>query len=235
MRKHSTWIAPAICLLAALLMSCGPSSNQTETETPESGATGAARTTRGARGTGAAAKKSAPQPVSVTVPAGTELAVRLGQEISSGTASDGATFEGTLASPLAVNGTEVAAVGSAVTGKVTHAVSSGRLNRPAEISLALTSLAVKGGDTVDISTDAWSMKAESHKKRNVEMIGGGAAAGAVIGALTGGKKGAVIGGAVGAGGGTGVAAVTGKKEIVLAPETKLTFKLSAPATVSITK
>jgi len=231
MRKHSTWMAPAICLLAAFLMSCGPSTNQTETETTETGATGAA----GSRG--AAAKKAAPQSVSVsmTVPAGTELAVRLGQEISSGTASDGAAFEGTLASALVVNGTEVAAVGSAVTGTVTHAVSSGRLNRPAELALVLTSFTAQGGEKIDISTTAWEMKGESHKKRNIEMIGGGGAAGAVIGALTGGKKGAAIGGAVGAGAGTGVAAVTGKKEIVLAPETKLTFKLSSPATVSIRK
>jgi hypothetical protein len=227
MRKHSIWIAPAICLLAAFLMSCGPSANQPETT--ETGATGAAR------GRGAAAKRAAPQSVSVTVPAGTELAVRLGQEISSATASDGAAFEGTLASALVVDGTEVAAVGSPVSGKVTHAVSSGRLNRPAELSLVLTSLTVKGGDAVDISTDAWSTKGESHKKRNVEMIGGGAAAGALIGALAGGKKGAAIGGAVGAGGGTGVAAYTGKKEIVLAPETKLEFKLSQAVTVSIRK
>lgn len=36
------------------------------------------------------------------------------------------------------------------------------------------------------------------------IIGGGTAAGAVIGGLLGGKKGAVIGGLLGAGGGTGV-------------------------------
>jgi hypothetical protein len=57
----------------------------------------------------------------------------------------------------------------------------------------------------------------------------------VIGALTGGKKGAAIGGAVGAGGGTGVAAATGKKEIRLAPETKLTFKLASPVTVTLNR
>ena len=221
MRKHSRWMAPATCLLATLLMSCGSS-----TETGETGAAG---------GTGGPPKKSVEQSVSVTVPAGAELAVRLGQEISSGTASDGAAFEGTLANALVVNGIEVAPVGSAVTGKVTHAVSSGRLNRPAELSLVLTSFTAKGGEKVDISTSAWSMKGESHKKRNLEMIGGGAGAGALIGALAGGKKGAAIGGAVGAGGGTGVAAYTGKKEIVLAPETKLAFKLSEPATVTIKK
>lgn len=221
MGKHSRWMAPATCLLAVFLINCGSS-----TKTGETGAAG---------GTGAPAKKSVEQSVSVTVPAGTEVAVRLGQEISSGTASDGAAFEGTLANALVVNGIEVAPVGSAVTGKVTHAVSSGRLNRPAELSLLLTSLAVKGGEKIDISTSAWSVKGESHKKRNIEMIGGGAGAGALIGALAGGKKGAAIGGAVGAGAGTGVAAATGKKEIALAPETKLTFKLTAPATVTIRK
>ena len=233
MPKHSKWMAMVICLLAAFLMGCGPSTNQPETtgtgETGETGATGAP----GRAGT--ARRKLAAQSVSVTAPAGTELAVRLGQEISSGAASEGTPFEGTLADALVVNGTEVAPVGSAVTGKVTHAVSSGRLNRPAELSLVLTSLTAKGGEKVDISTSAWSMKGESNAKRNLEMIGGGGGAGALIGALAGGKKGAAIGGAVGAGGGTGVAAATGKKEIVLAPETKLAFKLSEPATVTLKK
>jgi hypothetical protein len=99
----------------------------------------------------------------------------------------------------------------------------------------LTSLTTRDGKAVELSTNTWSMKGESHKKRNLEMLGGGAAAGAVIGALTGGKKGAAIGGAVGAGGGTGVAAATGKKEIQLAPETKLTFKLTSSVTVTLNR
>ena len=111
-------------------------------------------------------------------------------------------------------------------------VSSGRLSKPAEISLALTSLTPKGGREVSISTETWSMQGQSHKKRDIEMIGGGAAAGALIGALTGGKKGAAIGAGVGGGGGTGVAAATGKKEIVLPPEAKLPFKLSQPVTLT---
>jgi len=221
-------IALLACLLTVLLVGCQSGTEQTGTTEPGAG------TETAAGGKAGAVPKPAVETVKVTVPAGTEIAIRLGQALDSGTATEGAAFEGTLASALVSGGTEVAPLGSSVAGKVTNAVSSGRLNRPAELSLVLTALTVKGGEKVDISTNAW-MKGESHKKRNVEMIGGGAAAGALIGALAGGKKGAAIGGAVGAGGGTGVAAATGKKEIVLATETKLTFKLSAPFTITVRK
>jgi len=230
MKNRIRWIATLACFMSILLVGCQSGSEQTGTTEPGAGT----ETAAGGKAGGGASKPAA-ETVKVTVPAGTEIAVRLAKAIDSGTAAQGADFEGTLASSLVSGGTEVAGVGSAVAGKVTNAVSSGRLNRPAELSLVLTSLTVKGGETVDITTSAWSMKGESHKKRNVEMIGGGAAAGALIGALAGGKKGAAIGGAVGAGGGTGVAAATGKKEIVLATETKLTFKTSAPFTAAIKK
>jgi hypothetical protein len=212
-----------IGFLALAMIGCQAGTEQTESET--SGAEGAATST--------AAK--GPQMVKITVPAGTSLSVRLGQAISTGTAKAGAAFEGTLAEPLVVNGATVAATGSAVAGQVSHVVSSGRLSRPAELSLVLNSLTPTGGSDVAISTEAWSIKGESHKKRNIEMIGGGAGAGALVGALTGGKKGAAIGSAVGAGAGTGVAAATGKNEIELAPEAKLTFKLSEPVTISARK
>ena len=167
----------------------------------------------------------------MTVPAGTALSVRLVEGIDTGTTPEGSSFEGTLASPLAVNGRGVAAAGSTVTGKVINVVSSGRLSKPAELSLTLTSLTPSGGGRVPISTNTWNMKGESHKKRNIEMMGGGAAGGALIGALAGGKKGAAIGTLVGGGGGTALAAGTGKKEIRLPSETKLNFTLSEAITL----
>jgi hypothetical protein len=167
----------------------------------------------------------------VTVPAGTELTIHLANAISSGTASAGSGFEGTLAAPLVVGGVQVAAEGSDVKGTVTNAVSSGRLSRPAELQLTLNSLTPRGGSEVAISTSTWGAKGDSHKKRDIEMMGGGAAGGALIGALAGGKKGALIGTLIGGGGGTGVAAATGKKEITLAAETKLGFTLSQPITL----
>ena len=63
------------------------------------------------------------------------------------------------------------------------------------------------------------------------MIGGGAGAGAVIGALAGGGKGAAIGAAVGAGAGTAGTAFTGNKDIVLPTETIVNFRLLQPLEV----
>ena len=164
-----------------------------------------------------------------TIPAGTKVTVRLGQSLSSETARSGDTFDGNLAQDVVVNGVTIKA-GAPVKGKVTFAKASGRLKTPGQISIRLTSI-----DGQTVTTTSVSRKGESHTKSNATKIGGGAAAGALIGDLAGGKEGAAIGGAVGAGGGTGVAAATGKKEIVLATETKLIFKLSAPFTVTMKK
>ena len=57
--------------------------------------------------------------------------------------------------------------------------------------------------------------------------------GALIGGLVGGGKGALIGAALGAGAGTAGSAYTGEKEIVLAAESALSFKLTEPLTVKM--
>jgi uncharacterized membrane protein len=84
---------------------------------------------------------------------------------------------------------------------------------------------------VPISTSGFHAKGKSHTKSNVTKIGGGAAAGAVIGGLAGGGKGALIGSAVGAGAGTGIAAATGKEEAVVHAETVITFTTTTNATI----
>jgi hypothetical protein len=201
---------------------------------PATTAGGATPSSPAATGAGGVAATPQPAlPTTITIPAGTKLSVRLINGISSGSTPEGSSFEATLASPLVVNGTEAAAVGSSVTGSVVRVVSSGRLNRPAELALTLTSLTPRGGRGVNIATSTWSMKGESHKKRDIEMIGGGAVAGTIIGALAGGKKGAGIGALIGGGGGTAVAAGTGKKEISLASETKINFTLQQSITLPI--
>jgi hypothetical protein len=165
-----------------------------------------------------------------TIPSGAKLTVRLDSAINSRTAKTGQTFHGTLARSLVVNGKSIADAGTPVKGKITHAKSSGRLHDPGELTLRLTSVEIKG-KTVAISTTAYRAKGKSHTKGNVEKIGGGAAAGALIGGLAGGGKGALIGTAAGAGAGTGVAAATGKEEASVPAEAALTFTTTAATTV----
>ena len=163
-----------------------------------------------------------------TIPSGTRLTVRMGSGISSGRTQSGQTFDAALARDLVVNGKTLAKAGAPARGKVTYAKSSGRLHAPGQLTLRLTSVEING-KMVPVSTNGYHTKGKSHTKGNVEKIGGGAAAGALIGALAGGGKGALIGTAVGAGAGTGVAAATGKEEAVVPAEAALTFTTTSAA------
>lgn len=193
---------------------------------------------RGARRSREGSQSSQPaQPRTVmqtfTAPSGTPIHIRLSTELNTGTTAQGTRFDGTLADPLVVNGVVVAPRGSLVHGRVTNVVSSGRLRRPAEISLMLTSITPTGGQEVPISTQTWGVSGKSHKRRDLTMIGGGAGIGAAIGAIAGGGKGAAIGSAIGAAGGTAGAYATGKKEIDIPTETQMTFRLSGPASFTV--
>ena len=165
-----------------------------------------------------------------TIPAGTKITVRIGSQINSGTAKIGHKFDANLTHDLVVNGKTLAKSGAPARGTVTYVKSSGRLHDPGEVSLRLTSVEING-KMVPIATSAFRAKGKSHTKSNVTKIGGGAAAGALIGGLAGDGKGALIGTAAGAGAGTGVAAATGKEEAVIHAETAFTVSTTKTATI----
>lgn len=156
-----------------------------------------------------------------TIPAGSHATVRINNSLSSATANTGQVWHGTLTSDIVVHGKRVAKAGDTVKGKVTYVNRSGRLHKPGALTLRLTSI---NGETVYSSRI--SREGKSHTTSNVTKIGGGAAAGALIGGLAGGGKGAAIGTVAGAGAGTGVAAATGKEEVSIPAESVLTFTIT---------
>jgi hypothetical protein len=166
--------------------------------------------------------------IAQTIPAGTRVTIRTASQISSGTAQAGQTFEGSLARNLVVGGKTIAPAGSTVRGKVTLAKSSGRLHAPGQLSIRLTSIHANG-HSIRVTSSAYRVTGKSHTKSNATKIGGGAAAGAIIGAIAGGGKGAAIGTLAGAGAGTGVAAATGKQEAVIPAEHAVTFTITGKA------
>jgi len=171
-------------------------------------------------------------PAPVTLPRGTILQVSLDQTLASDKNHSGDGFQATLAKEIVVDGKILVPKGAHVLGRVTQARASGRLKTPASLVLTLTSIEVEG-QSYDLTTSSIARQGESHKKRDVLAIGGGAGAGALIGALAGGGKGAAIGGGIGAGAGTAGAAATGKKDITITAETILTFRLEQPIEVKL--
>src|SRR6266478_3301407 len=152
-----------------------------------------------------------PEP-KITVPAGTRLRVALVEGVSTTKNSPGDRFTATLAEPVIVDGKMVLEKGTKVRGSVVDVKESGRVKGRASIQLTLNEI-VRDGKSLPISTKPFIAVAESTKKRDAAMIGGGG-------------KGAAVGAAIGGGAGTGTVLATKGKEIHYGPETRLSFTLS---------
>ncbi len=171
-----------------------------------------------------------PPPPPLVVPAGTSIVVRMGNTINTKTANTGDSFTGTLAHSIAVGGVVAIPAGAGVAGTVVDSKSPGRFKGEGTLSVALTSINVRGVPTT-IQTSTYTQSVKGKGKRTAVMAGGGTGAGALIGGLAGGGKGALIGGLVGAGAGTAGAAFTGNKELSIPAESVVTFKLGNSITV----
>ena len=165
-----------------------------------------------------------PPPQPVTVPSGTQLSIRLTNELDSETAQVGDTFRGAISTPVTIGGVTVIPTTADVEGHVVDVKSAGRYAGRSDLVIELTRLLVNG-KSYPLSTDRWSKEGNSRGKATAAKVGGGAALGAVLGGIFGGGKGAAIGGAVGAGAGTGAASVGKGQQIILKPETVLNFQL----------
>jgi len=208
-------------LLTMLLVAC--SSKPSDTANPTD------QTTASPGGEGGVGKSAAAKPAAevVVVPAGTTLTVRLGQAVGSKISSPGDSFTATLAAPVEVGGKAVIPIGSEARGTVTDAKPLGKFKGGAVLQIRLNSITVNGS-AHSIETSAITRAEKGKGKRTAVITGGGAAVGAIIGGLAGGGKGAAIGALAGGGAGAAGSAYTGNKDIVLAAESAVSFKLEAP-------
>src|SRR5205085_3041543 len=139
-------------------------------------------------------------PVTVTVPAGKVLTVRLSAELGSKISQAGQSFGGSLAKAVEVNGETAIPAGARVEGEVVDAKPLGRFAGGASLQLKLDSVRVNG-QQMPVQTALLTQNLRGKGKRTGVMVGGGAGLGALIGGLAGGGKGAAIGAAAGAGAG----------------------------------
>ena len=180
----------------------------------------------------AADRAAADEPIvrTITIPDNTALDVTLNTSLSSETSRVEQRVNGTVNTPVVIDGITAIPAGSALTGQVTNVKDSGKVKGRAELAFRFTRLRA-GSVTYDIDTKPFHYVAESTKKDDAVKIGVGAGAGALIGAITGGKKGAAIGSAIGGGAGTGVVLATEGKDVSLAEGRKLKVSLTNPLTI----
>jgi len=172
-----------------------------------------------------------PPPKKLTLAAGTTMAVRLTDGLSSETTQPGQSFRATLDSPLASEGETAIPAGYNIEGHVVDVKSAGKFSGKSELILQLDRITV-GSKTYNIETDQYKREGSSRTVNTAEKVGAGAAIGAIIGGIAGGGKGAGIGAAAGGGLGGGVQAATKGQQIKLPAETVLNFTLQSPLTVS---
>jgi hypothetical protein len=209
--RHSLWV----CTLA-LVAACGCGGSRSDN--------GVASNSANAGAEQSPAPKQETRPP-IIVPEGTSISVTVDQAVSSKDTQPGQRVEASLAEPVIVDGREAIRRGAKVFGTITNAKSAGRFKGNAELGITLASVEV-GGRRYAIHTTTYSEASKGRGKRTAEGAGIGAGAGALIGALAGGGKGAAIGAGAGAGAGVAGTAMTGNRDVTIAAETKLRFKLT---------
>lgn len=172
----------------------------------------------------ASAPPPPPPPAVISLPAGTEIQVRLDSDLGSAISHAGDAFTATVAQDVSVNGQTVIPREARAEGVVVDAKALGHFKGGALLSVRLDRVHTRWG-SYPVQTSSISRAEKGKGKRTGLFAGGGAAFGALVGGLAGGGKGAAVGALAGGGAGTAGGALTGNKQIMLPAETLLTFRL----------
>lgn len=171
------------------------------------------------------------RPAEVTIPAGTNLSVRINQHISVKTSRPGDHFDGEIAEPLMGDNNQVVIPkGAPVNGVIVASHKRGHFKGASILELRLTSLSINGTpyrlDTRDLTRTK-----KGKGKRSAAFIGGGSGLGMLIGGVASGGTGLLIGGLAGGGAGTAIAGLTGNRDLEIPSESIVHFKLANDLTV----
>jgi BON domain len=182
--------------------------------------------------TGAEASPPPPEPVDITIPAGTVITVRTVDTIDSAKNRAGEDLAATVAAPVVEGGKVVIPQNSDARLRLVSVASAGHIRGQSEVKLELVSVSANGA-SYPVESSSYTRQGSSRGKRSAETIGGAAGLGALIGAIAGHGKGAAIGAAIGAGAGTAAQEATKGQQVVIPSETKIDFTLRRPLIVTI--
>jgi len=141
-----------------------------------------------------------PRRETLVIPGGTELRVVLETGLSSETSKEGERVVARVERATAQDGRVVLPGGTVLRGRVVRAESAGRVRGRSHLTVDFDRIVVRGREH-PLSATSITVDGPDDTKRDVAVIAGSTAAGAVIGGIMkkGAKKGAVVGAATGAG------------------------------------
>jgi hypothetical protein len=141
-----------------------------------------------------------PRRETLVIPGGTELRVVLETGLSSETSRDGERVVARVERATSQDGRVVLPGGTVLRGRVVRAESAGRVRGVSHLTVDFDRIVVRGREH-PLSATSITVDGPDDTKRDVAVIAGSTAAGAVIGGIMkkGAKKGAVVGAATGAG------------------------------------
>lgn len=163
----------------------------------------------------------------ITIPADTQITVRMIDAVNSQTARIGQTFRASLDEPVVVADRQIIPRGADVIAKLVDDQKAGKLQGKTVLTVALVSISVNG-QMADVTTTDVRTASASRGNKSAGLIGGGAALGAIVGAIAGGGKGAAIGAASGGALGGATTILMSGQEVKIPSETRLTFRLQYP-------
>jgi hypothetical protein len=157
---------------------------------------------------------------------GTPIQVRTSEPINAKDVDEGRNYSGVVANNVVDQTGRVVIPKGAPAAMVVRRISNH------ELVVDLEAIDVNGRRYAVASEASTELSAKKpgigKNKRTAKFLGGGAAAGTVIGALAGGGKGALIGALVGGAGGAGAQVLTRGKTVKVPAESVLTFRLNSP-------
>jgi hypothetical protein len=167
----------------------------------------------------------------VTLPEGTQIAIRTNEAIDSKTAEVNQTFAGEVTGDVLDADGRVAIPKRSPATLILRSLKTGGTTGTPELALDLNSVTVNGHRYHVSSSDvaqAAQKQGIGKNKRTGEYVGGGAALGTLLGAVAGGGKGAAIGAVAGAAAGGGAQVLTKGKDVKVPAESVLKFQLQQP-------
>jgi hypothetical protein len=174
-------------------------------------------------------------PITLTVPAGTILLIRMNDYLSSDHSKIGDQFTAVLDQPLVVNGWVVARRGQVLTGQVKEVRQAGRIKGTSELGVELTDMTTVDGRQVPILTELWKASGGTSHGQDAATIGTTTGLGALIGAAADWGRGAAIGAGAGAAVGIGAVLLTRGRPTIVEPEEPLSFRLVDPVRIDTTQ